>query len=149
MENRFRHRNAFANLIFRNRAFVATPAVTSSLQSGSTSARLYSVTLIAPNDVGITSTGGRRSTIWPFWMSTDSDGLLPMITADLTASTNGAQGGVVLGSTLNFSRGHFVTNATGHCIAAFTASTAALSTSFINVLMPDGTKLPGVSLTLT
>lgn len=152
MENRFRGKNFFANQHHRNVVFIPTPVVTSSLESGTTTARLYSVTLVVPNDVGVGSTGNRRATVWPFYMTTDSDGYFPTASANLTASSQGSTvigGSIIPNSTLNFSRGILITNSTGHVIAAFTASTGALTTSYIQLVKPDGTKLPAVALTLT
>ncbi len=146
MQERIRGKVSIGNLQYRNLVSLASPAVTSSLESGTTTARLYNVTLIAPADAGIGSTGNRKSTLWPFYMSSDSDGLVALTGAQFTGATNGAQGAVVLGSTLNFTRGWLRTNSTGHAIAIFTSATGAASTSYLHVFRPDGQQVASVQI---
>ncbi len=146
MLERIRGKVSVGNLQYRNLVSLASPAVTSSLESGTTTARLYNVTLIAPADAGIGSTGNRRATVWPFYMSTDSDGLLGISSAQFTGASNGSQGGVILDSTIGFTRGKFITNSTGHAIAIFSSATSAASTSYLHVLRPDGQRVASVQI---
>jgi len=146
--DRVRGKISVAGLQYRNLVTLASPTITSSLESGTTTARLYNVTVVVPNDAGIGSTGNRRSTIWPYYMSTDSDGLLPIASGQFTGATNGAQGGVIPDSTINYSRGRIITNSTGHAIAIFTSTTGAASTSYIHLVRPDG-QLAGVAIAIT
>jgi hypothetical protein len=148
MMNRFRGKVVFANLLQRNVVTLASPTITSSLESGSSTARLYSVTVVVPPTAGINSTGLRVSTVWRYYMSGDSDGFLPAASANFTFSTQGAQGGIFPDSTINVSRGFIVTNSTGHAIVAFSASTA-VSTNFFNLIRPDGQRVASVSMALT
>lgn len=148
MMNRHRGKVVFENLLHRNIVTLANPTVTSSLESGSTTARLYSVTVVVPVTHGLGSTGLRVSTVWRYYMSGDSDGFLPAASANFTFSTQGAQGGIFPDSTINVSRGFIVTNSTGHAIVAFTASTA-VSTNFFNLVRPDGQRVASVTMALT
>ncbi len=148
MLERIRGKISVGNLQYRSEVALAKPVVTSSLQSGTTTARLYALTVVVPADAGIGATGDRKSTIWPFILTTDSDGLLPISSAQFTGATNGAQGAVRIDSTLNYSAGRFITNSTGHAIAIFTSATGAASTSYLKLIGPDG-QFTGAAVAIT
>ena len=148
VQDRYRGKEVHANFQYRNIVTLASPAVTSSADAVSTSGDTWTVTVIVPNDAGIGSTGNRRPTIWPFYMSSDSDGLLRAASANFIGASNGAAGGVIVDSTINFGQGRILTNSTGHAVAVFTASTGAGTTNFFHLLRPDGQRA-GASVTIT
>lgn len=144
--DRYRGKEVYANFQYRNMVTLAAPTVTSSADALSTSGDAWAVTVVVPADAGIGSTGNRRPTVWPFYMSTDSDGLLRVASANFLGSSNGTVGGVILDSTLAFTQGKIVTNSTGHAIVMFTHSTLAGTTSYFNLVRPDGQRVAVVSL---
>ena len=149
VQDRYRGKEVHANFQYRNIVTLAAPAVTSSADAASTSGDTWTVTVIVPADSGIGSTGNRRATVWDFYMTTDTDGLLPVASANFIGATNGAVGGVIPSSTLNFTHGKIITNSTGHAVAVFTASTGAGTTNQFHLVRPDGQRVASVTITTT
>jgi hypothetical protein len=151
---RFTGRTIVANVHQRNVITAARPVVTSSLLTPDTAGAgdIYHVTVVVPSGIGAGATGVYRPTVWQYYISTDTDGFLPVASAIFSAAAQGSTtvgGGVFPSSTLNFTRGHLVTNSTGHVIANFTATTGTGTTQYLHLVCPDGQRVAAVTVTIT
>lgn len=149
VQDRYRGKEVYGNFQYRNIVTLAAPTVTSTADAVAGGGRPWVVTVIVPSDAGIGSTGDRRATVWPFYMTSDTAGLLRVASANFIGASNGTVGGVIVDSTLNYSVGKIVTNSTGHGIAIFTGSTGAGTTNHVHLVRPDGQRVATVTITTT